>query len=91
MRITLDDLENYGLKSNLRDHVLKLKPQHWQYAASLLAAMKNETQEEMNRAWSCLPRNLKPAPDDKLARVVTELICRVISSRSIKRKEKPNE
>jgi len=88
MKITLDELENYGLESNLREHVLKLKPQHWQYAASLLAAMKNETEEEMNRAWSCLPRNLKPAPDDKLARVVTELICRVISSRHNKAKGK---
>jgi hypothetical protein len=80
MRITLDDLENYGLASNLREHVLKLKPPHWSYAAALLAAMREDTESEMNRAWSCLPRSVKPPLDDKGARVVTELISRVISN-----------
>lgn len=84
--ITLDDLEDYGLRSNLRDQMTKLKPAHWAYAAALLAAMKADTEEEMNRAWACLPRSVKPAPDDKQARVITELIARVISNKARKPK-----
>ena len=87
MRITLDELENYGLASNLREHVLKLKPIHWQYAAALLAAMREDTEIEMNRAWACLPRSVKLPLEDKQARVVTELISRVISNRHAKMKK----
>lgn len=87
-RISLDDLENYGLTSNLRDHVLKLKPHHWDYAARLLAGMAEDTEQAMNRAWAALPRAVKPKPEDKLARVVTELIARVISNRHAQAKKR---
>jgi len=82
--ITLDDLQDYGEKSNLKAHMAKLKPIHWQYAASLLAGMREETEAEMNRVWSQLPRNAKPPLDDKLARIIPELIVRVISNRRTK-------
>ena len=79
--ITLDDLQDYGEKSNLKAQMEKLKPIHWQYAASLLAAMREETEAEMNHAWSRMPRSAKPPLDDKLARVIPELIVRVIGQR----------
>jgi hypothetical protein len=81
MKITLNDIETFGLQSNLREQVLKLKPEHWQYAASLLSAMKEPTESAMNKAWSEMPRNQKPSLDDKKARIIPELIVRFIFSK----------
>lgn len=82
--ITLDALKQYAEKSNLKTQVQKLKPEHWKYAESILSQMRDETETEMNRVWSQLPRNAKPPLDDKLARIVPELIVRVISSKKTK-------
>lgn len=82
--ITLDELKQYAERSNLKAQVQKLKSEHWRYAETLLAGMRDETETEMNRVWSQLPRNAKPPLDDKLARIVTELIVRVISSKRTK-------
>jgi hypothetical protein len=81
MKITLRELEDFGKTTNLVKHIQKFKPEHWDYAARILAGMDKCTEEEMNKSWAKIPRYLKPSLDDKLARVVPELICRFISFR----------
>lgn len=79
--ITIVELKTFAQKSNLAAQVEKLKPMHWQYAETLLAGMREETEAEMNRVWCSMPRSAKPSHDDKLARVIPELIVRVIGQR----------
>jgi hypothetical protein len=81
MKITLRELEDFGKTTNLVSHIQKFKPEHWDYAARILAGMNEDTEEAMNKSWAKIPRYLKPSLDDKLARVVPELICRFISKR----------
>lgn len=79
--ITVQDLKDFADNSNLRSLAQKLKAEHWRYAESILSQMRDDSEAEMNRVWCSMPRSAKPSPDDKLARVVPELIVRVIGQR----------
>lgn len=79
--ITVQDLKKYADNSNLRTLAKKLRAEHWQYAELLISQMRDDSELEMNRVWCMIPRSAKPSPDDKLARVIPELISRVITLR----------
>lgn len=79
--ITIQDLKDFAESSNLKSLASKMKESHWSYAEHLLNKMKNDSEAEMNRVWCSLPRAEKPNPEDKLARLVPELIVRVIGQR----------
>jgi hypothetical protein len=79
--ITIEQLKAFAKGTNIEAQIAKLKPEHWQYAASLLSAMKEPTESAMNKAWSEMPRDEKPSLDDKKARIIPELIICFISSK----------
>ena len=83
--ITIEQLKAFAKGTNIEAQIAKLKPEHWQYAASLLSAMKEPTESAMNKAWSEMPRNQKPSLDDKKARLIPELIVRFISNQKGKK------
>jgi len=79
--ITIQELKDFAETTNLKTLAGKLKPIHWNYAEAIIAGMREDTEGEMNRSWSRLPKASKPSSDDKLARVIPELISRYLSSR----------
>jgi hypothetical protein len=79
--ITIEQLKEYAVCTNIDNKVKGLRSIHWEYAKNLLSAMVEDTEEAMNDAWSEMPRNQKPSLDDKKARIIPELIVRFISSK----------
>lgn len=79
--ITTQELKDFAEKTNLKTLVSKLKPIHWNYAEAIIAGMREDTEGEMNRSWSRLPKSAKPDSDDKLGRIIPELISRYLAHR----------
>lgn len=79
--ITTQELKDFAEKTNLKTLVSKLKPIHWNYAEAIIAGMREDTEGEMNRSWSRLPKAAKPDSDDKLGRIIPELISRYLAHR----------
>jgi hypothetical protein len=77
--ITIEQLKKFAIGTNIEKKVNELLPIHWIYAKYLVSHMREDTEQEMNRVWTRMPRNLKPSLDDKKARLIPELISRFIT------------